>query len=195
MTLKELREMVRAAFHVDELQLRESPQMSATEAQIRYELMNRVLGPTSGRIQNGLLDPLLMRHFMSLLRNKQFPEMPEVVKTKRAQFKIHYSGPLVRAQRMDEVASIERFVAQIGAIGKVLPPILNVLDTTALARELADKLNIPAAILRSDTDIEKMQKQQEAVQAQLAHAKVAQETGKGGQEMAAAQNARTGGQQ
>lgn len=189
MTLKELREMVRAAFHVDELQLRESPQMSATEAQIRYELMNRVLGPTSGRIQGGLLDPLLMRHFLSLMRNKQFPTIPDMVVKKKAQYKIHYSGPLVRAQRMDEVASIERFVGQIGAISKVVPGILDVLDTTKLARSMADKLNVPADILRSDTDIEKMAKARQAAQAQLTQAKLQQESGKGTQEMAAGQAA------
>jgi hypothetical protein len=66
MELKELREMVRAAFKVDELQLKESPQMSATEAQIRYELMNRVLGPTLARLQTDMLDPLLMRMFQTL---------------------------------------------------------------------------------------------------------------------------------
>jgi hypothetical protein len=61
MTLKEMRDAIKEAFHNDELQLRDSPQMSATEAQIRYELMNRVLGPTMGRIQNSLLSKILDR--------------------------------------------------------------------------------------------------------------------------------------
>lgn len=189
MTLKELRDMVRAAFHVDELQLRESPQMSATEAQIRYELMNRVLGPTMGRVQNGGLDPLLMRHFMALLRNKQFPPMPDIVLEKRAQFKVHYSGPLVRAQKMDEVAGMERYMAQIGAIGKVMPKIMNVINPEKYARTLADKLNTAHEFLRTPSEVAQIEKQQDAAQAQAMQGKVQQEVGKGQQEMAAGQQA------
>lgn len=188
MTLDDLRNMVRSAFHEDELQLRESPQMSATEAQIRYELMNRVLGPTMGRIQNNMLDPMLMRHFMSCLRNNRFPKMPDVVIQAKAQFKIHYSGPLVRAQKQDEVATMERFLGQVGAAAKVFPTVMNVIDPVEWAREVADRLGIPAKILRSPSEVEKLTKEQQQLQAKMAQGKVMQEHGKGQQEMQEAKN-------
>jgi hypothetical protein len=187
MTLKELRDMVREAFHENELQLKESPQMSATEANIRYELMNRVLGPTMGRIQNSLLDPLLMRHFMSLLRNKRFPEMPASVRAAKAQFKVHYSGPLVRAQKMDEVTTMDRFMADIGALAKVYPAIMNVVDFEQYVREKAERMGIPGKALRTPEAAKKMKDQQDAVAAKMAQGKVMQEQGKGAQEMQAAQ--------
>jgi hypothetical protein len=182
-SIEDLRKMIRHAFHEDELQLKESPQMSATEAQIRYELMNRVLGPTMGRIQNGLLDPTLMRTFMTLLRNGRFPPMPKSAEDARGQPKIHYSGPLVRAQKMDEVASMDRFVGDIGAMAKVFPPVMNVIDPIKYAREKAERMGIPASILRTDSEVQAMQKQQQAVQAELAKARLMQEKGKGMQEM------------
>lgn len=165
MSLKELRDSVKEAFHNDELQLKDSPQMSATEAQIRYELMNRVLGPTMGRIQNSLLSKILDRTFKTLLRNKQFGKIPAIVRETNAQMKVVYTGALVRAQQTDEVAAIERWIAQIGAIAKVAPQVLNVVDIIQVARDLALKLGIPAKLLRSVKEVQELVRQQQQVAA------------------------------
>jgi hypothetical protein len=187
MTLKELREMVREAFHENELQLKQSPQMSATEAQIRYDLMNRVLGPTMGRIQNSLLDPTLMRVFMSCLRNKRFPDMPASVIKAKAQFKVHYSGPLVRAQKQDEVASMDRFMGDIGAMAKMFPVLANAVNPMEWAREKAERMGIPAKILRTQAEAERMTQQQQQFQAMMAKAQLQEQQGKGQQAVQEAQ--------
>jgi hypothetical protein len=44
----QLRTAIRQAFYSDQLQLQDGPQMTATEVQVRYELMQRLLGPTLG---------------------------------------------------------------------------------------------------------------------------------------------------
>lgn len=168
MSLKELRDSVKEAFHNDELQLRDSPQMSATEAQIRYELMNRVLGPTMGRIHNSLLSKILDRTFKTLLRNKQFDKAPKIVTATNAQLKVVYTGALVRAQQSDEVAAIERWLGQIGALAKVFPQVMNVVDIIQIARDLALKLNVPAKCLRTVKDVEAMIRGQQEVAAQQA---------------------------
>lgn len=188
-SLEDLRKMVRDAFHENELQLKESPQMSATEAQIRYELMNRVLGPTMGRIQNSLLDPLLMRVFMLLWRNKQLPKIPQIVLDEQAQFKLTYSGPLMRAQRMDEATAMERFVGQLGAVAKVFPTVMNVFNPIEWARAEGERLGIPAKLMRTEAEVKALERQQQQVQAQLATAKIKQETGAGDQAMAEAKGA------
>jgi hypothetical protein len=167
MSLKELRDSIREAFHNDELQLKDSPQMSATEAQIRYELMNRVLGPTMGRIQNQLLSKILDRTWKTLLRNNQLGTVPAVVRKQKAQYKITYTGALMRAQQSDEVAAIERWLGQIGAAAKVFPAVMNVVDIVQWARDLAIRLNIPAKNLRSVKEVQQMiQDQQQAAAAQ-----------------------------
>lgn len=177
MSLKELRDSIHQAFHNDELQLRDSPQMSATEAQIRYELMNRVLGPTMGRIQYSLLSKMLDRTFKTLLRNKQFAPTPDIVKKSNAQMKVIYTGALMKAQKTDEVASIERWLGQVGGIAKVMPQVLNVVDIVQVARELALKLNIPAKMLRSVKDVEALIQQQQQVAAAQAKAQMQQSAG------------------
>lgn len=170
MSLKELRDSIKEAFHNDELQLRDSPQMSATEAQIRYELMNRVLGPTMGRIQTSLLSKILDRTFKTLLRNKQFGDVPEAVAKTNAQLKVVYTGALMRAQQSDEVAAIERWIGQVGAAAKVFPQVMNVVDIIQWARDMAVRLNIPAKMLRSVAEVEAMVQHQQQVAAQQAKA-------------------------
>jgi hypothetical protein len=175
--LVDLRSQVREGFHNDELQLKDSPQMSATEAQIRYDLMNRVLGPTMSRIQGNQLDPSLDRVFKSMLRNGQFKPVPASVKAKKAQYKVDYSGPLVRAQKSDEVAAIERYIGQIGAMAKVWPAILNVPDPVEVARELAVRMGVPANINRSKEIVERLIASQQKVAAQQAQAALVQQGG------------------
>jgi hypothetical protein len=194
MELKELRDMIRQAFKVDELQLKESPQMSATEAQIRYELMNRVLGPTLARIQTDMLDPLLMRMFRTLLHMKQLDPIPKLVLKKKAQYKISYSGPLMRAQKTDEVAAMERFVGTVGGMAKILPTVLNVIDPVKVVREMAERLGVPADILRSDEEVQKLIKGQQQLAAAQAKAQLMQQAGQGQQELAKGKQAQQQGQ-
>jgi len=58
---EQLKQSIRSIFFVDQLELKESPAMTATEVQTRYELMQRLLGPTLGRLQSDYLDPLVQR--------------------------------------------------------------------------------------------------------------------------------------
>lgn len=177
MSLKEMRDALKEAFHNDELQLRDSPQMSATEAQIRYELMNRVLGPTMGRIQTSMLSKTLDRTFKTLLRNDQLGTIPDVVKQQKAQYKVVYTGALMRAQQSDEVAAIERWLGQVGAAAKVFPAVMNVVDIIQWARDLALRLNVPGKVLRSVKEVEAMVQEQQKVAAQQARSQMVQQQG------------------
>lgn len=181
MKLEDLRKMVRDAFHLDEFQLRDSPQMSATEAQIRYELMNRVLGPTMGRIQTGLLTPMLERVWRMLLRNKQFGDIPEEVRAKKAQYRTVYRGPLVRAQKADEVAAIERFVGQIAAMAKAWPAVLLTLDPVNIANELATRMGVPATMLKDRAEVKAQLDMIQKMQAMQAKSQLQQAQGEADQ--------------
>ncbi|MES0344011.1 MAG: portal protein, partial [Anaerolineales bacterium] len=76
---EELKRSIRSIFYVDQLELKESPAMTATEVQTRYELMQRLLGPTLGRLQSDYLDPLVQRTFNILYRAGQLGEPPAAV--------------------------------------------------------------------------------------------------------------------
>jgi hypothetical protein len=165
--LMDLREMVRKFFREDDLQLKQSPQMTATEAQIRYELMNRLLGSTLARIQNDLLDPLLQTTFNIMYREKQFGETPTSILNTRAEMQIEYLGPLMRSQRTDEVGSIERLAQSVLSMAQGFPEVTDVFDPIAAIREIAERLSTPADILNDANQIAQKQAQRKQMQAAM----------------------------
>lgn len=172
MEIGKLREQIQAIFKVDQLELKNSPAMTATEASIRYELMNRVLGPTLGRLQNELLNPLIQRTFNILLRNGQLPDMPEIV-AQAGGVDIQYNGPLTRAMKMDSNAATERWVQGIAGMAQVFPEALDIPDVDTIAKESAQMLGVPEVYVKSDAAIKKVRKeraeaQQAAQEAELA---------------------------
>jgi hypothetical protein len=152
--VEELRKMIRQLFHVDQLELKESPAMSATEVMVRYELMNRLLGPTSGRLQNDLFDPVVQNTFRMLLRAGRFPPMPDKVKQAGAGFKVRYVGPLSRAQKSDEVQSVERWLNDLAQLSEVWPQFKHVPHPKKIAAYIGDSLNVPADLMRSESEIQ-----------------------------------------
>lgn len=151
--VNDLRMMIRRLFHVDQLELKESPAMSATEVMVRYELMNRLLGPTMGRLQNDLLDPLVTNTFKMLYRAKQFPPPPEIIAKLGGDINVEYVGPLSRAQKSDEVASVERWLQGIAGLAEFLPEMRHVPDPVAIGKYMANGLNVPAGLMNSDAKI------------------------------------------
>ena len=103
-------------FYIDQLELKESPAMTATEVQVRFELMQRLLASTMSRIKEDMLDPVVQRTFNMLLRAGEFDAPPEGIEL--GDYDIHYVGPLSRSMRFDQSASIERWITQLGLIAQ-----------------------------------------------------------------------------
>jgi hypothetical protein len=188
-------QMIRHALHEDELTLKDSPAMTATEVQVRYELMMRVLGSTLSRIESGALSPTILLVVAMMLRAGRIEPPPQGVVLKRATVDIEYLGPLARAQRTDDVASIERlaaFVAQLAKLGVLVAD--EVFDAAAAVRQIAKRLNCPAEVLLSPEEqrkrrndrLEAMAKAQRAELAR-AHGEAASAVGQGQQDLQAAE--------
>jgi hypothetical protein len=75
--LEKDQKQIRDLFHVDELQMKDSPAMTATEAQIRYEWMMRLLGKTLAFIQAYLLAPVVVNILAMRIRLGACPPMPK----------------------------------------------------------------------------------------------------------------------
>lgn len=161
---RDLQQSIREAFFMDQLQLKESPQMTATEVQARFELMARLLGPTLGRLQSDFLDPLVQRTFRILFRYKQLPRIPDAVRAAQSELDIEYLGPMARAQKMDKVASIERWMAGIAQAAQMFPEMLDVPDPEEVARETARFLSVPPEVVRSKAQVTQIQRLKKQVQ-------------------------------
>ena len=172
-----LQSSINQAFFVDQLQLKDSPQMTATEANIRYELMQRLLGPTLGRLQQDFLDPLISRTFNILKRANRLPEPPQIVIDLQAEYDAVYIGPLARAQRMQVVESINQFVASMAQISEVFPDVLDIPDMDAVSREVARLSGVPSKLIKDKNQVKRTRDERAKKQAAAQAAAQAQAQG------------------
>jgi hypothetical protein len=192
----QLQDAVKDYFFVDQLTF-PRPQgtpMSATEAMIRQEQLAKLIGPTLGRLQNDMLDPIVSRAFRMLAREGQIPNPPAIVMETDAQFDIEYLGALSRAQHVDEAASIERWVGQAAAMAEIFPDALDVVDPDEMMRYTGRSLSVPAAVMRSKRDVADIRETREADKAQMQAAMIAKEEGDAAKAQGEGQQAMEGGQ-
>lgn len=162
----QLQQSIRSIFYVDQLELKDSPAMTATEVQVRYELMQRLLGPTLGLLQHDFLNPMIERTFLIKLRNGDFGEIPEAAAG--AAFDVSYTGPLARAQKLDQISAVERWVGTLAGLAEVNPGLLDIPDWDAMGIGMADLLSVPANYVRSTSKITAERKKKEQAQNQQA---------------------------
>jgi hypothetical protein len=161
---------IRRGFFSDQLQLQEGPQMTAYEVQVRYELMQRILGPTLGRLEVEFLEPVITRGYRIMERAQRFTPPPASMMAKLQQqgrgFDIEYEGPLQRAQRLGDVVTIQRCFQLVLPLVQADPEILDNYDLDATARVITKNTGAPAIIIRSQDKVDKMRADRRAQQAQ-----------------------------
>ena len=150
----QLRTAIRQAYYSDQLQLQEGPQMTATEVQVRYELMQRLLGPTLGRFQSEFLNPLIERVFGIMYRAGALMPEPDIIKGSKID--VEYLGPLARSQRMEEAVSIERLYQLAMNVAQVDPAIMDNINHDEAIRLRGNLLGVPKTVLRGKDEVEEM---------------------------------------
>ena len=160
----QLRTAIRQSYYSDQLQLSDGPQMTATEVQVRYELMQRLLGPTLGRFQSEFLNPLIERVFGIMLRSGAILPPPEIIQ--ESKIDIEYVGPLARSQRMEEANAIDRLYQLAMNIAQVDPSVMDNINHDEAVRLRATLLGVPNSILVSKNDIEEKREAQAQAQQQ-----------------------------
>ena len=161
----QLRTAIRQAYYSDQLQLQEGPQMTATEVQVRYELMQRLLGPTLGRFQSEFLNPLIERVFGIMYRAGALMKEPDIIQGTKID--VEYLGPLARSQRMEESVAIERLYSLAMNIAQIDPAIMDNIDHDEAVRLRGKLLGVPKTVLRGKDDVDNMRTMR-AEQAQMA---------------------------
>jgi hypothetical protein len=181
MRMEDLRQAIRSYFYIDQLELKESPAMTATEVNVRYEMMQRMLGPTMGRLQTDFLDPMVKRTFNILMRAGRLPEIPESLLESNSTLDIEYRGPLARSQYMDEVGAIERWVSFLGNTAQMASP--EILDTPRwdmVGSMTGALMGVPAKMIRTKPEIEAVQKQRQQQQEAQQQAEMANQMAQAG---------------
>ena len=164
----ELKTAIRQAYYSDQLQLQQGPQMTATEVQVRYELMQRLLGPTLGRFQSEFLNPLIERVFGIMFRADAFVQEPNLLQGQSID--IEYVGPLARSQRMEEAVAVERLYQLAMQLAQADPSIMDILDHDEAIRARAELLGVPKSVLRGRAEVDELRQarmQQQAMQQEM----------------------------
>lgn len=165
--MESVRARIREAFFINQLQLNEGPQMTATEVLQRTEESLRVLGPVLGRLQTELLGPMVDRIFGILSRAGAFPDAPAVAEG--AELEVLYESPLARSQRTIETQGVLRVVEALGPFIQQDPSILQRFNGDAAFKEYADIFDVNPNLVRTDKEVEdiKQAQAQAEEQAQL----------------------------
>ena len=162
------REAIRQAFYVDQLMLRESPNMTATEVIARNEEKMRLLGPVLGRLQAEMLQPLITRCFNLLAKQNIFEPAPDYLQA--GNIDIEYVSPLAKAQRQGELNSTMRMFEILNPLAQLDPGIFDYIDMDGLVKFITRTIGVPASVLRAEGEVTSMREaraEQQAQQAQL----------------------------
>lgn len=151
----ELQKSIRKIMMADQLQPQDGPAMTATEVHVRVQLIRQLLGPMYGRLQVEFLQPLITRCFGLAQRAGALLPAPASLAGKTAV--PTYVSPLARAQKLEDVAAMDRFEQSLLVMAKdgITAPLDN-YDVDAATRERAELLGVPPKLLRSEQDVQKL---------------------------------------
>lgn len=138
---------------------------SATEIDARKEEKLVLLGAVLERFENEALDPAVRRIYNIMDRKDLLPAPPPELEGQ--QIEIEYVSVLSDAQRAVGTTALERFLSVVGNTSSVDPRVLQTVDIVEIIRDYADRLNIPASVIKSREDAAAaIQQQQQLLEAQ-----------------------------
>ena len=158
----QLRASIRRIFYSDQLQLQDTPTMTAAEAYIRYELMQRILGPTIGRLDRELLNPLIERTFGIMYRAGAFGEIPSQILSLGANLDVEYEGEMSKAQRSRELTGLVDVLGVVGQVAQVDQTIFDWINTDTLIKWLWAIRGVPMELLNDEKTVKKIRDQRSA---------------------------------
>ncbi len=194
MEVQQLQQSIRESFNVDNLTLKDRPQMTAEEVRARIEQMQKDIGPTLGRIETEFLNPLIARVFNMMFRAKALLPPPQEILNAMAQnagdIDIVFTGQMAKNQRIGEVYAIRQvydLATAMATARAALPGVDDVLDADVNLAEAATILGVPEKGIRDPKEVDAIRQDRAAQQEQAA--RVAQDRQDAGtvKDLAAAQ--------
>lgn len=161
--IEKIKESIREGFFNDLfLMLLEHPNMTATEVLQRKEEKMLMLGPVVERQESGYLNPTIDRAFAICFRKGLFPPIPSDLaaaiqeKPDLGELKVEYVGVLSQAQKLSGVNAIAGMVDFIGHVAQAKPNALDKLDEDEAIDRYANMTGVPAKIIRSAEEVQKI---------------------------------------
>ena len=181
MTREGLQAGIRKILMADQLPPVEGQSKTAYEWSVRVQMLRQMMGPMFGRFQAEFLGPLVERCFGIAWRANErsgyrlMGRPPETLLDRN--FTVRYLSPLARAQRENELASMDRFEADLGMTSQTTgrTDLLDLYDWEEGKREKSRMLGVPQKLIRDAKALQQIREQaaqaqqeaqQQAIQAQ-----------------------------
>ena len=152
--INEYRQLIKKNYFVDLFLLLADParkDMTATEVMQRVEEKMLILAPVLGRLMNEFLDPLINRTFAILMRTGRIQPPPEILLN--APYEIEYISPLARSQKLDQMKSINNFLALVQQMSQSQPDVLDNVDADEIVKDLQGLYGVNPKFLRDEDDV------------------------------------------
>ena len=148
------------------LLLADNPQMTATEVLQRVQEKMLMLAPVLGRLMSELLDPIIERTFNIMFRLGMFGPVPEFLVGQN--YVIEYVSPLARAQKQEELKSMNFLLSLVSQIAAVKTDALDKINTDEAIDIAAELGSVNPRIIRDDKEVQILRKARADAQAQQA---------------------------
>ena len=165
---QEVRNRILQNFFIDQLQLNEGPQMTATEVRQRTEEKLRLLGPILGRQQSEFLKPLIDRVFGILMRKNELPPISESLQKKIGgkNLRVVYSSTIARVQKTSEAQNLLSALSALGPVLEANPNVMDNIDGDKAFKYFADMFSVPQTIMNNADKVEETRSQRMEAMAQ-----------------------------
>ena len=152
--IRQMQEYIWTSLFLDQLELKESPAMTATEVYARTEQTMRLMSTVSSRIETDMLDNLVHYGLFSMIRQGQLLPMPESVQGQDLDF--IYTGPIPRALQAETANGIVQWLTETAQLAEFFPEVLDIPDPDASIRKLADLRGVPADGLKTADEVDEV---------------------------------------
>ncbi len=159
--MEQIKLQIRQSFFIDQLQLNEGPQMTATEVIQRSEEKLRLLGPLLGRLHFELLQPMIDRIFGIMIRSGEMP--PESIPEELAgrALDVKFSSAIARAQKTSEVENLNRAIGAMAPIAEADPSVMDNINADEVLRFVSDKFDLPVDIFNKKEEVKEIRNQRQ----------------------------------
>jgi len=165
-TINDLRNAIREGFFIDQLQLSQGPQMTATEVIQRTEEKLRILGPVLGRMTSELLQPLLDKVFTILLEAKRIKPIPQALSGKNLE--VRFSSAIAKAQKTTKIDNLTRVLSLVAPIAQMDQQALDKINADETIDFIYNIFELSPSLTRKDADVKKIRSSRAQAQQQAA---------------------------
>lgn len=156
--MADLRNRIKQGYFIDQLQLPQGPQKTATEVNALLQEQLRLFGPILGRQEHEFLSPLINRVLGIAIRKGLLPDPPEIL-AKQA-LTVRFSSQVAKAQRLAEIQSVDQFLMSVANVAQFKPGAVDFIDEAEYVKIASIAYQVPPSLLKSEKTVQAEQEAQ-----------------------------------